>query len=261
VVSRGSAKFVGTDTVKQVTGYTSTQDPNASFNAAALNGSYTFLLTGSAASGPIATVGNFVADGNGNITSGVLDENLNGVPASSVFQAPAPGTEKYTVNSNGQGTVTFTTASRTYTLVFYLGEIGSATTAVLQETDGGIASDGSLSLQQSALFTLASVQGSYALESSGASAAAPQVSVGQIGSNGAGTIVSGVLDTNTGGTTITLAQAVTGTYSTPAATGRVTIALSAGAQNYIGYIASPTQIYILGIQPGQLAAGALLRQF
>jgi len=261
VVSGGSAKFVGTDTVKQVTGYTSTQDPNASFNAAALNGSYSFLLAGSAAGGPIATVGNFVADGNGNITSGVLDENLNGVPSSSVFQAPAPGTEKYTISPNGQGTITFTTTRRTYTLVFYLGEVGSGTTAVLQETDGGIVSDGNFSLQQGAPFTLASAQGSYALESNGLSGAALQVTVGQLGSNGAGTIVSGVIDTNIGGTTLTLGQAATGSYSAPAATGRVTITLTAGAQSYVGYIASPTQIYILGIQPGELAVGSLLRQF
>jgi hypothetical protein len=261
VVSRGSAKFVGTDPVKQVAGYTSTQDPNASFNAAALNGSYSFLLTGSAASGRIATVGNFVADGNGNITSGVLDENLNGVPVSSVFQAPAPGTEKYTVSPNGQGTLTFTTTTRTYTLVFYLGEVGTGSTAVMQETDSGIVSDGNFSLHQGVPFSLASIQGSYALESSGVSATASQVTSGQLLSNGAGTIVSGVLDSNTGGTTITLAQAATGSYSAPAATGRVTFTLTAGAQSYVAYITSPTQVYILGIQPGELTAGALLRQF
>jgi hypothetical protein len=261
VVSRGSAKFVGTDSVKQVAGYTSTQDPNASFNASALNGSFSFLLTGSATAGPIATVGNFVADGNGNITSGVLDENLNGVPVSLVFQAPSPTTEKYTVNPNGQGTLTFTTTGRTYTFVFYLGEVGAGSTAVIQESDAGVTSDGNFSLQQGAPFTLASVQGSYALDSSGVSGAAPQVTSGQLGSNGAGTIVTGVIDTNIGGTTLTLAQAATGSYSAPAATGRVTITLTAGALSYVGYIASPTQIYILGIQPGELAAGALLRQF
>ena len=89
---------------------------------------------------------------------------------------------------------------RTYTLAFYMGEVGSGTTAVFQETDGGIVSDGNLSLQQGAPFTLASVDDSYALNSSGVSGAAPQVTSGQLGSNGAGTIVSGAIDTNVGGT-------------------------------------------------------------
>jgi hypothetical protein len=261
VTSAGSAKFVGTDTVKQVAGYTLQQDPNASFNTAALNGGYSFLLAGSATSGPIATVGNFVADGNGNVTSGVLDENLNGVPVSSVFQAASPSTEKYTVNPNGQGTLTFTTTGRTYTFVFYLAEVGSGSVAVIQETDAGITSDGSFNIQQGAPFTLSSLLGNFAIETSGISAAALQVTSGQFGSNGAGTIVSGAIDSNTGGTTITLGQAATGTYSAPAATGRVTLTLTAGALTYVGYIVSPTQIYILGIQPGELAEGAILRQF
>ena len=51
---------------------------------------------------------------------------------------------------NGRGTATFTTAGRTYTFVFYLGPVGSNTTAVFQETDSGIASDGNFTLQQSA---------------------------------------------------------------------------------------------------------------
>jgi hypothetical protein len=261
VVSRGSAKFVGKDTVKQVAGYTSTQDPNASFNAAALNGNYAFLLAGSSAGGPIATVGNFVADGNGNITSGVLDENLNGAPSSSVFQTSGTNAGTYNVAPNGQGTLSFKTAGRTYTLVFYLGEVGSGSSAAIQETDAGITSDGNFSSQQGAPFTLSSFVGNYAMETSGISAAALQVSSGQLGSNGAGTIVSGVIDTNTGGTTLALGQAASGTYSAPAATGRLTLTLTAGALNYVGYIVSPTQIYILGMQPGELAAGALLRQF
>jgi hypothetical protein len=116
-------------------------------------------------------------------------------------------------------------------------------------------------MQQGAPFALSTLLGDFAIETSGVSAAAMQVSSGQFGSNGAGAIVSGAIDSNTGGTTITLAQAATGTYTAPAATGRMTLTLTAGALNYVGYVVSPTQIYILGIQPGELAAGSLLRQF
>jgi hypothetical protein len=261
VVSRGSAKFVGTDTVKQVAGYSSAQDPNASFNAAALNGGYAFLLAGSAAGGPIATAGNFVADGNGNITSGVLDENLNGtLNAAAVFQSTGPNAGTYSVAPNGQGTLTFKTAARTYTLAFYLAEVGTSSTAVIQETDAGFTSDGSFSFQQGAPFNLASVEGNYALESSGDAGSALQVTSGQFGSNGAGTIVSGVLDSNVGGTLLSLPGGITGSYSAPAATGRTTITLT-NALTYVGYIVSPTQIYVVGTSLGEVAAGELLRQF
>ncbi len=42
VVSLGSAKFVGTDTVKQVAGFSTQQSPNATFDASALTGSFAF---------------------------------------------------------------------------------------------------------------------------------------------------------------------------------------------------------------------------
>ena len=72
----------------------------------------------------------------------------------------------YTLAANGRGTITFATASRTYNLVFYLGPVGTNTTAVIQEDDPGISSDGNFTVQQSAAFTLASVQGNYALATS-----------------------------------------------------------------------------------------------
>jgi hypothetical protein len=261
VVSRGAAKFVGTDTVQQVAGYTSQQAPNATFDVTALNGNFAFLLAGSAPGGPIATAGSFLADGNGHLTSGVLDENVNGAPTAGLAFLPS-GTSAgtYTVASNGRGTATFATTGRTYTLVFYLGPVGSSTTAVFQETDSGIASDGLFTLQQSAPFTLASIQGNYAIETSGISGSSSQVSTGQLGADGAGTVTSGNIDVHTGGT-LTTGLPVTGSYSAPAATGRATLALNSGTPNYAAYVVSPTQVYILGIQAGQLAVGALLRQF
>lgn len=261
VVTLGSAKFVGTNTTRQVAGFTSQQAPNATFNTSAMSGSYVFLLAGSESSGPIATAGSFVADGNGNLTSGVLDENLNGTPAVDLSFLPSGSSAgSYTVASNGRGTATFTTSGRTYTFVFYLGPMGTSTTAVFQETDAGIASDGNFTLQQTAAFALASVQGNYAIETSGASGATSQVSTGQFGANGTGAITAGNMDTNTGGT-LAPGQPVTGSYTAPATNGRATLTLNSSTPNFAAYVISPTQVYILGIQSGQLAAGALLRQF
>lgn len=258
VVTGGSAKFVGTNTVQQVSGYSSQQAPNASFNTTAVSGNYAFLLAGTAPTGPISTAGSVLADGSGHLSSGVVDENVNGTPAPNL-PLTAPGT--YTVTANGRGTATFTTAARTYTFVFYLGAVGTTTTvtsAVLQETDSSITSDGNLALQQPSAFTLASIEGNYAIGTSGDSGATPQVSAGQFATNGAGTVTSGIVDVNTGGA-LAPGQLLTGTYAVPTAAGRA--AFSLNSVNYAGYVISPTQIYLLGIQSGQTAAGSLLRQF
>ncbi len=263
VVSRGSAKFVGTDIVQQVAGLSSQQAPNATMNLAALNGNYAFLLAGTGLGGTIGTAGSFLADGSGHITSGVVDENVvaaSGVPAPNLPILANPSGDSYTVASNGRGTLTFTTAGRTYTFVFYLGPVGSNTTAVFQETDSAIASDGNFTLQQSAAFTLASIQGNYAIETSGISGTSLQSSTGELAADGAGTISSGSLDSNIAGT-LTSGQAVTGSYTAPGSTGRSGLTLNSGSLSYAAYVISPTQVYILGILPGQLAAGALLRQF
>jgi hypothetical protein len=267
VVTRGAAKFVGTDTAMQVAGYTSQQAPNATFDATALHGNYAFLLAGSGLAGPIATAGSFSPNGTGCLTAntGVLDENVSGTATPNLSFSPLPSSDpacpgdagKYTVDSSGRGTVTFNTSNRAYSLVFYLGAVGSA---VFQETDSGIASDGLFTLQQSAPFTLASIQGNYAIDTSGISGASSQFSTGQVSANGAGLVTSGNIDINTGGT-LTAGQAVTGSYSAPAPTGRTPLALNSSTPNYAAYIVRPTQVYLLGIQSGQLAVGALLRQF
>lgn len=248
-------KICGTNTTQLVAGYASQQAPNARFDLTALNGDFAFLLAGTAPSGPIATAGSFVADGNGNLTTGVLDENVNGASTTALSL-----TGIYTVAAAGRGTATFVTAGRTYSLVFYLGPVGGNATAVFQEIDTGIASDGNFAAQQSGPFTLASIAGNYAIETTGISGATLQSSTGQVSANAAGLITAGNIDTNLGGA-LTTGQAVTGSYTAPDATGRATLSLNSNTPNYAAYVVSPTQVYILGIQPGQLAAGTLLRQF
>jgi hypothetical protein len=256
VVSGGSAEFVGTDPTLQVAGYTSQQNPNATFGLPSLNGSFAFLLAGSATTGPIATAGSLTADGNGNITSGVLDENVNGTPALGLALIPG----LYTLAANGRGTLSFSTSGRTYSLIFYVGATGNSANAVVQDIDAGIASDGSLARQQSSALTLASIQGNYAIQTSGAMSTSAQVITGELTADGAGNIPAGKIDLNTAGA-LTAGEVVTGSYSAPAATGRSTLALNSGTPNFSLYVVSPTQVYVVGIAAGQVAAGSLLRQF
>jgi hypothetical protein len=257
IVSRGSAKFVGIDprtTVGAVTGVTTQQTPNATFDVTSLNANFAFLLAGSGPAGTIATAGSFSADGNGHLTTGVVDENVNGTATPNV----AFSNGSYTVASSGRGTATFTTA-RTYTLVFYLGATGSA---IFQETDSNIASDGLFAQQQSAAFSLAAIQGSYALDSSGLSGSSVQVFTGQLKADGAGTVSSGTIDINTAGA-LTTGEAVSGTYSAPASNGRGTLTLnpSTDNRNFAVYVVNSNQVIVVGIDSGRLAAGALFRRF
>jgi hypothetical protein len=272
VVSRGSAKFVGTDTTQVTAGVTMQQAPNATFDATSLNGNYAFLLAGSAPGGAIATAGSFSADGNGHLTAntGVLDENVNGTatPDLPFVQVPLPVVTysgSYTVGSSGRGIVKFNTASRAYNLVFYLGPIGSAVLQE-QETYPSYTSDGIFTQQQSAAFSVAFNKGNnYAINTSGVSAGAVQVITGQLGVDGAGNITSGaIIDINTGGT-LAPGQTVTGSYTAPAVTtGRATLTLNPGSRTLAAYAVNPTQVYIVEIDntnTGQLAVGALFRQF
>lgn len=259
IVSRGAAKFVGTDAAQQVAGATSQQVPNVAFDKASLNGNYAFLLAGPGSGGTFAAAGSFLADGNLNLTSGVFDENVNGAPNANVAFSGS-----YTVASNGRGTAAFT-GGRTY--VFYLGPAGSA---VFQETDSihpGVVVDGFFSQQQGVAFSLASIQGNYAVTSSGLSGALSEVFLGQLKADGLGTVPSGItppnaIDINDAGT-LTTGEAITGTYATSSSSERGTLTLnpSSDNRNFAVYVVSGTQAILLGTDTGRLAAGALFKRF
>ena len=259
VVSRGSAEFVGTDATLVVAGLTTQQAPNSTFSLTSLNGSFAFLVSGSGpgGTGNVATAGSFVADANGHLITGVLDQNANGTPASNVTFSNG----SYTVTSDGRGTATFTTTPN-QTFVFYLSGTGSA---VLQETDSSFASDGIFTQQQSGAFSLASIMGNYSLQTTGLSAASLQTIAGQVSANGSGAIPSGTIDINTAGT-LTTGQALTGTYTSPAANGRATITLtsSTDSRTFAIYVVNSRQVLVIEsdvASPARLASGAMFRRF
>jgi hypothetical protein len=258
IVSRGAAKFVGTDSVTAVgavAGLTTQQSPISSYDVTSLNGNIAFLLNGPVPNGSIATAGSFSADGNGDLVSGVLDENVNG--AATINSAISGGT--YAVSStNGRGTATFTTSGHTYNLVFYLTTTGNA---VVQETDSGRTSDGLLRQQQTAAFAMTSIQGNYEVQTTGLSSGSDQTIAGQVTSSGANAISTGALDINTAGT-LTPGEAVKGTYSSPSAIGRSVLALnpSSDNRNFATYIIGPNQCIVVSID-NRLAAGTLVRRF
>jgi hypothetical protein len=266
VVSRGSAKFIGTGTgsTQRVAGVALQQTPNTTFGAASLNGNFAFLLDNSGSGSSFATAGGFSADGTGVITGGVLDENSGStLTANSLFG----GT--YTVFPSGRGVAQFTGA-RSY--VFYLGAYGSA---FFQETDSNhptIVSDGFFAPQQNASFSQSLLKGNYSINTSGLSSGSTvETLTGELQADGAGNIGAGALDINTGGT-LTPGQALTGAYATSSSAGRGALTLSLPGplnqtRHYAVYlINSPQalpaqQIILIGIDSGLPAAGSLFRQF
>ncbi|MBZ5643969.1 MAG: hypothetical protein LAO19_14500 [Acidobacteriia bacterium] len=261
VVSRGSAEFVGTDASQQVAGATSQQTPNATFSAASLLGNFAFLLSNAASGGTFASAGSFSADGNGNLTSGVLDENSSGaLTANLAFN----GT--YSVTANGRGVATFT-GGRTY--VFYLASIGNA---IFQQTDlAHPTNDGLLAREQAAAFSQAQIAGNYALATSGLAGSSAEVVTGELAADGAGVVSSGTIDLNAGGT-LSPAVAVTGAYAASSSAQRGTLALTLPSplnqtRNYAVYVlTSPQtlpaqQILLIRIDAALPASGMLFRRF
>jgi hypothetical protein len=264
IVSRGSAEFVETDSqtaVGAVTGVATQQFSNSGFDTTSLSGNIAFLLAGSVSNASIATAGSFSADGKGNLVSGVLDENVNGAVTPNVAFANGTSNGTYTVTSNGRGTAKFSTAttpSHSYILVFYLSGPGSA---VVQEIDPGRTSNGSFLEQQGAAFSLASLKGSYALETTGLSGASAETLTGQLSADGAGAIPSGSLDSNTAGATAS--ESASGTYLLPTVAGRATLTLnpSTDNRNFAVYIVNSAQAFVVGIDSGRIASGPMYRRF
>ena len=78
---------------------------NGAITNAALSGPYAFSFNGYNNGSPVFMAGSFIADGNGNITSGVLDSNsATGGPQQTVSL-----TGTYSIQANGVGTMTFVT--------------------------------------------------------------------------------------------------------------------------------------------------------
>jgi hypothetical protein len=188
--------------------------PTGTFSDADLKGQYAFLMTGIDLSGGyFAQMGTFTADGSGHITGGLQDvlSLSSGQPASTI----AISGGSYSVQSNGNGTMTLSNASGSLGVSFVL---QSSSTGFVVQTDLNQATNGSFNLQTSADFTAGSLATPYVFDLYGVSIenakAAPISMIGQLIPNGSGTI-SGVMDTNDGNATAPSgATAVTaGTYA------------------------------------------------
>lgn len=251
--------------------------PNNGFSNSNLKGQYAFSMSGTVFSSatlstpPYARVGTFIADGNGNITGGVEDVNLNVAGNGSLRQTFSGGT--YMINSDGRGTMNLTS----------MGPLGGSLTFSITMTspsngyivdfpsDGSSTASGSFTLQNTASFAggLSGISGSYAFDFSGVDSTGvnPESFIGQFVSNGSGAFTSAVVDDNVGGTIAGSGSGVAtaGTYAADSLNsadlgtfGRGVFSL--GGVQGVFYIVGPSQAKFMETTSGGTLAGDALLQ-
>ena len=247
VVSANKVVFVSLDFLPALHGSAEKQQSD-SFSLSSLSGSYVFLLAGASSLGTVVDVGRFVSDGNGNLSSGVLDEN----DAGAVFQNQSfSGT--YLLAANGRGTTTRTSAVGSASFAFYM---VSTYRAFFVQTDvGGNVTTGSMLAQTDSPFSNSSLSGSYAFFMTGATTVGLTNIAGVLSSTGSGRLFDGIEDVNEG-TTQTTGISFTGTYSV-ASNGRVqaTITVAGTTSNFVFYITDNPTPFFIGIDPGEVLFG------
>lgn len=225
-----------------------TVDSSSAHNSE-LNGHYAFLFNGfdDATSSQVAIAGSFIADGKGNIMTGVEDENG---PSGPKLKVSFTGTYNIAPDNRGAFTVITASGSRTYTLVLNSISNGVAQKARFVEFDdttgtSGQRGSGILRLQDIAAFSANNIKGPYAFGLAGQDASGNrEVMAGSFNADGTGTIPDGIADQNVGGTTNN--PTLAGSYTVPFTTnGRATMELTTSGSSTLElsvYIVSGTEL-------------------
>jgi hypothetical protein len=268
IVDATRLKLLGKDPTEAFSGEAFAQQ-NISFTAASLNSGFAFLIGGSGSTGPVATAGRFNADGAGNLTSIFLDENNNG----NLTLLPSQGgtvTGTYTVDAGGfgGGTATWTdTKAGIFSFIFYL---ISPTSAVFQETDNNITSDGTFLAQTAGPVSPATLAGDFAFVWSGVSSGGEEDFVGQLKlTSASGNNATGIMDFNqfnvvspnrsfniqfNGPLTIT-----------PPGTGPNTLVATTTLSSltpfkFTVYAVDANNVFLVGVDTARVLAGSVVRQ-
>jgi hypothetical protein len=226
-----------------------------------LNGPFAFSYSGNDSDGLLAAAGSFVADGGGNITSGIedVDSFLLGISTG------IPFTGTYVVGPDGRTTATIDTGHGVATWQFAL---TTNQHAVMIRFDSNKAGSGSGTIDQQNLNDLTTlpsvVKGLYAFSASGTDAAfKPMAIAGEFTSTGSNVLTASgsMIDVNDGGTIATQIPTVNGAYqldSGNAGTGRGTFTLpSTGATQleFAFYVIDSTHLHIVEIDGKDFLAG------
>ncbi|HVO59947.1 MAG TPA: hypothetical protein VMT53_03380 [Terriglobales bacterium] len=254
VVNATDIKFMQTNPLPLLAGEVLSQT-SGSLTA----GTYAFTLGGSDANGiPLAFGGLIPADGNGNVSAGVLDTNYDGSTLSDTL------TGTYAVSSSGRGVATLTSPSvGSLPLAFYKAANGNIEFVNLGGNLGGIdfAVSGMAKAQSGRPFGQRSMNGNYAVSFSGTNLGAGEEDIsGQLTSDGAGNL-SGVLDINSSGSIFQGTQLSGSTY-TMTSTGRGTASLNTGTGTFAlqTYQIDPGTVLFLDLDDNRVMTGIAEKQ-
>ena len=228
---------------------------DASHNST-LKGRYAFVATGYRPLSPrffpvriqTAIGMSFIADGNGNVTSVVIDTiSPNGLATTQAADG------FYVVGSDNRGVLGITTATGTASFRFSVGSISAEGIATKGRVVSPSGEAGELDLQDPAAFTNGALGGSFAFGLAGAELNRAFGANGVIGFDGAGNIPAGRVDVaHAAGFSPDLP--VTGTYfvGSEDAGGRGTakLLLPATTLDMILYVVSANKVLLLGTQQG-----------
>lgn len=236
-----------------------------------LNGNYAFSVRGFDINGLFVAASSFVADGNGNISSGVMDINNTGglPPVNETFS----GT--YSIGQDGLGYMTFNvltggTGSRSFSLSMMAN--GSANLIEFDDSTGGFINNtarnsGVLMRQDTTAFSGAPAAGNYAFGFVGIDSSKNRLGeAGSFTSNGSGGLTSVSLDSNDAGTLFS-GSGLGGASTAVDASGRGTVTLPTahGPAVYSFYVVTATELLVVGIDPfapggNPLVSGTILQQ-
>jgi hypothetical protein len=260
IVSATKAFFMNTNSAPAVSGTISTQQPPVGgFVSGAFLGDYSFLISGSSPNGGIGDAGRLHADGVSAISAGVLDENddgkvtqMGGLSFSGTFTP---------VDAFGRGTISLNTNPMA-TFVFYL---ISPQSAVMQETDSSIVSNGSVQAQTGGPFSNAFLKSHFALNMTGTGLGLNGGRfdvIGTLAFDGAGNITGAETTNNQSSVSIPGNVSVTGTY-TLAANGRGTLTLvpnGGNALHFAIYVPDASTVYLQGTDTVAVIVGIASNQ-
>jgi len=236
--------------------------PGGNGNPGLLSGNYAFYLNGWNSSTPWTLAGSFISNGNGNITSGVIDGNsVTGSP----YTANISGT--YAISTTNLNTITIQGSGwGPMTLAFDLDSSGNGRIIEYDDTTGqGSRGSGALRKATASAFSLSALSGTWAFGMTGADHAGRFVNAGVFSVNSSGSMTNGECDTNEAGdyTTCTFSGTVSAVNSQ---TGRTTATVqsSNGPAHNAVYVVSSSEMLMTSAdsdnngQPMQVGEG--LRQ-
>ena len=227
-------------------------------NNGKLSGNYAFSVRGFDVSGLFVAAGSFVADGQGNISSGVMD--INDTTGSFPINQTFNGT--YSVGTTGLGFMTFNvspTSSRMFALSIMAN--GNANIIEFDDSTGGFSNGSARNSGVLLKQTVSALTNNYAFGFVGIDSGKDRFGeAGQftiVGSN-----VSGTLDSDDATKGVSSNVPFSGTY-TVASNGRGTITI--GADSYVFYVVNASQLLAIEIDPFSpglhpLVSGTMLQQ-